>query len=488
VGIHAEPGNSDVISCTTATSFGEHWRALEGLGLTQPNTFSPDGQTTYATTTNPDAEGCRLHALDVETGETRWCQTADPTIVQGAVEVDAAGDLYFTEDGSIVSMSAEGTPRWRTPMTDSEGEVDAPWGLHFTPGGHVATVTASGVVYLLDRADGSVLDALSIPDEWGFVGPAAMEIDFDLSDFLPEEVVEDIDTVWGETTDDGAADGFLSFLGSSFFCDNTAAVSARGDIYVIGGGPDENTGALVQILVEGTDEEPRLAPGWHTPTHAGSATSPSISRGDRWVVISDGASSDTFLDPDAVDARVKVMDIEACDANTDADPDPSVCGVAYEEPLERGPMMGAPAILDDGVVVFYELSLDWTAGPDARDMVALGPDGVIWEVSLPDDMDWTSVITVTDNHLIGTASRVELSDESLFTLNFPTVTEDSLVILDREDGSLVWSATIPDDSSATVTIGPDGELYVGVMGLLSLLAIDDRPDLGLVRFSPLPAE
>jgi len=36
--------------------------------------------------------------------------------------------------------------------------------------------------------------------------------------------------------------------------------------------------------------------------------------------------------------------------------------------------------------------------------------------------------------------------------------------------------------------GPDGELYVGVMGLLSLLAIDDRPDLGLVRFSSLPAE
>ena len=30
-----------------------------------------------------------------------------------------------------------------------------------------------------------------------------------------------------------------------------------------------------------------------------------------------------------------------------------------------------------------------------------------------------------------------------------------------------------------------GELYMGVMGLLSLLAIDDRPDLGLVRFSPL---
>ena len=88
VGIHAEPGNSDVISCTTATSFGEHWRALEGLGLTQPNTFSPDGQTTYATTTNPEPDGCRLHAVDVSTGEVLWCRSYPPSVVQSDVEVD----------------------------------------------------------------------------------------------------------------------------------------------------------------------------------------------------------------------------------------------------------------------------------------------------------------------------------------------------------------------------------------------------------------
>ena len=36
-----------------------------------------------------------------------------------------------------------------------------------------------------------------------------------------------------------------------------------------------------------------------------------------------------------------------------------------------------------------------------------------------------------------------------------------------------------------MTIGPDGSLYAGVFGLLSIMAIDDRPNLGLVRFRPV---
>ena len=53
LGIHADAGNSDVIPCESASNFAQTWHALEGLGLTQPNTFSPDGATLYATTTNP---------------------------------------------------------------------------------------------------------------------------------------------------------------------------------------------------------------------------------------------------------------------------------------------------------------------------------------------------------------------------------------------------------------------------------------------------
>jgi hypothetical protein len=138
--------------------------------------------------------------------------------------------------------------------------------------------------------------------------------------------------------------------------------------------------------------------------------------------------------------------------------------------------------------VFYEFGLDFAAAPEDRDVIALGPEGIVWETALPGDLDWNSVVTLTDNHVIGTASRIVPSNERLLGVMFPTETVDRLVILDRSDGTLVFEAPVADDSSATVTVGPDGSLYVGVLGLLSILSIDDRPDLGLIRFVPVPED
>ena len=143
---------------------------------------------------------------------------------------------------------------------------------------------------------------------------------------------------------------------------------------------------------------------------------------------------------------------------------------------------------EDGVVVFWEQSLSFSEDPLDRDLVAFDAGGIVWEAALPHDMEWASVITVTDNHLIGTASTITESDESLLSLNFPSVTDDYLVLLDRSSGELVWRGELPDDGAATVTIGPDGALYAGVYGLLSMLAIDELPNAGLVRFSPIANE
>ena len=68
-GIHADAGNSDVIACESASAYVESWFSLRGLGLTQPNTFSPDGSVLYVTTAIPDPEGCRVHALRSDTGD-----------------------------------------------------------------------------------------------------------------------------------------------------------------------------------------------------------------------------------------------------------------------------------------------------------------------------------------------------------------------------------------------------------------------------------
>ena len=178
-------------------------------------------------------------------------------------------------------------------------------------------------------------------------------LDIDLSAILPQGVLNSIEVLWGPQDSESTAAGISTLLGGGAFCDNTVGIAPNGSIYVIGGGPDVDTGALVQINVSGSSDSPSLEAGWYTPIRGGSATSPSISKGGQFVVISDGTGAETFFDPESVDAWVKVMDIPACDANTDADPDPAVCGVDYQQPLERDPMIGAPAIDGDGVVVLH---------------------------------------------------------------------------------------------------------------------------------------
>ena len=107
-----------------------------------------------------------------------------------------------------------------------------------------------------------------------------------------------------------------------------------------------------------------------------------------------------------------------------------------------------------------------------------------WSVALPDNLDWTSVVTVSDNHIIGTATTVQASSKSLPSIVFPETSGDKLVMLDRNTGKLVFSTPIPDDSAATVTVGPDGALYVGMLGLISILSVGETPTLGLMRLSP----
>jgi len=483
LGIHGDASNSDEIACASGSAYQQTWHALEGLGLPQPNTFSPDGLTTYVTSTNSDPQGCRVHALDTETGVVQWCRNFPPTISYGSVEVDEEGYLYFTVEDQVVSLNPDGSDRWATSIGEA-GQQELAWGLHFHPEGPIATVSQSGTVVLLNREAGEILSTLSIPEVYGFVAPASLDLDLDLSLLLPNAVNADIESVWGVPQEGEADASFNTFLGAGGFVDNTVGISSTGDIFVIGGGPDEDHGALVQIRVDWSDQSPTLTAGWYTPTNAGSATSPSITKDGRYVTISDGSSSDTFFNPEDVDAKVKVMDIDACDANTDADPDATVCEVLYVENVERWPLIGAPATLEDGTVIFWELGLDFAADQSARDVVAMNEGGVIWEASLPDDMDWTSVITVTENHVIGTGTAVTPSTETLLNLSLPQTTTNALLILDRQTGDLVFSAPIPDDAAGTVSIGPRGELYVGMLGIFSILSTEKRPTLGLIRFSP----
>ena len=476
LGVHADAANSDVVPCATADAFTPGWRALMGQGITQPNTFSPDGHTTYVTATHPEPDGCRVYALDVATGASRWCRSYPPSVTESAVEVDQDGHLYFTTDGVVVSLDAEGAERWVLEL----GESDAPWGVHFAGDGSLITVTPGGVVFAIDRSDGAVIDRLSIADTWGFVEGEDIEVDIDITALFPAEVAADLEGVFGAGTD--ASGGAASFLGSGAFVDNTIAISPRGDLFVIGGGPDEDTGALVQIRFDGG----HFDPGWYAPTRRGSATSPSVSADGRFVVIGDGASLQSMLVPGSVEGSAVVVDIDACDANGDGDADPAVCSPVLDHPLERGPMVGSPAILPDGTTILYEFDLAFGAEEGDADLMALAPDGaVLWQTALPDDMDWTSVVTVTQDHILGTATRIEHSDTSFLGLALPSTATSALIVLDRDTGALVSHTPVSDDSSATVAVGPGGELYVGLLGVFSMLSLDQRPTLGLLRMDPV---
>jgi len=94
------------------------------------------------------------------------------------------------------------------------------------------------------------------------------------------------------------------------------------------------------------------------------------------------------------------------------------------------------------------------------------------------------VITVTEGHLVGTGTRFTDSGESLLTVELPGTASSELLVLDRADGSVVFRAPITDDSTSTVSVGPDGSLYVTMLCLMHMLAEDTRPVGGVIRFSP----
>ena len=481
VGVHAGPANNDWIDCTTASDFENAWHALDGYAIAQPNTFSPDGTVTYVTTSQPEAGECNVHAIDTESGESVWCRALDTNTLWSAVEVDEDGNLYTTTGQSIRALDPSGQDRWVTAIPPSaEGQAVGAIGLHFTPDGHIATVTDAGTVMLIDRAAGQILDSLHIPDAFGFVMPEQPALQVDVTEVLPEVVIEDF-----RSLEHGDPSVFLnSFAGVGNFSDNTISIAPNGDLYVIGGGPTPTEGAVAQILVEGPPEAPTLSAGWSVIMNGGSATSPAVSPDGKHLKFSDGNNSLTVISPETAEARSRVVDIDACNANTDADPEPSKCAHVHATPLLTGPAFGTTPMLDDGVHYLYELQIADLLNTSASDVRAIRGDEVLWETTLPDNLQWTSVISATRSHLIGTGTRFTDSGETLASLELPATATSELLVLDRLSGSLVFRAPVTDDSASTVTVGPDGSLYVTMLGLLHMLSLETRPVGGIIRFTP----
>lgn len=487
LGIHGDAGNSDIVPCDSADVFEQAWHVLKGHSIAQPNTFSPDGLITYVTAFPNTEDPCSLFALNAETGEIVWCKELARNIAGGSVEVDSKGMLYVAADAKIYSFTPEGDERWVTPLDGGDG-LDLghrPFGLHFANTGHVATVTIPGNVFLLDRETGAVSVSFNVAEQYNFVAPEpALPENIDLLSFFPKSTEDDFVAAFGSK--EAANITLGNFLGvSGNFTDNTLAISSRDEIYVQGGGPTAADGSIVQLLLVESDSSITLEKGWYILAEGGSAASPSVSRNGRYMVMSDGASTGTAMSQAEGSAYVILVDLEACNANTDSDPDPNVCGWLKRVELERGSMSGAPPIADDGTVYYWESGLDFANFYENADLFSFGPDQDKVSKQFDGGRDWSSVMTVTNNHIIGSTTSYVESEEMLLANVLPATTENYLSLYNRQTMELVWEAPLTDDSTSTTTIDKSGSLYVTLFGLLNIIATQERPTLGLVKFKPL---
>ena len=69
-------------------------------------------------------------------------------------------------------------------------------------------------------------------------------------------------------------------------------------------------------------------------------------------------------------------------------------------------------------------------------------------------------------------------------LVLPATAENEVVLIDRSDGALVFAAPVTDDATSTVTVGPDGALYVTMLSLVTALAVETPSVGGIIKLTP----
>ena len=73
------------------------------------------------------------------------------------------------------------------------------------------------------------------------------------------------------------------------------------------------------------------------------------------------------------------------------------------------------------------------------------------------------MLTLTRDYVVGTATVATPSDTEVLGLPLPSTATSELMVLDRTTGDVVYSAPVTDDATSTVTVGPDGSLYVTML-------------------------
>lgn len=461
---HVGRENNNAIPCAGPRALALEWHVLETHASGQPNTFSPDGRVTYLTTT-PGDDGCNAFAVDTADGAVLWKRCDLPfSAIASTIDVDEAGDLYLTAASSVHALDPEtGADRWVRALPNASAAGSA-YGLKFTADGHIVTQVSDGTVYLLARADGAILASLSVADETGFVPATATMLPIDQA---PAYILDRLRLLVGDEHFDAAISGLGGLLGASGgFADNTVCTTARRQILTVGGGPDPETGAAVALDITGDPAAPALSLRWAMLLAAGSASSVVASGDGERAVLGDG------------NGHVHMIDVPACDANIDADPDPQRCAPAWVFEHPGGRLLGTVALDDEGTTYVF------TNGPDrVEEIYALTPTGAVkWKRDYGANAQMTTVLTVTKDSIYGVLSEVE-PGVTLGSITLPMSVTNEAVVIDKATGDIVARDPTPDSSLTELILSPRGELFLTALGIYEVLTLDEgaRDPVGGLR-------
>jgi len=473
---HVGPLNSDYIPCPGPLEVEASWHVLQTHLIAQPNTFSADGKTAYVTS-SPGDDGCTVHALSTWDGRFRW-QRCDFTyaVAGSAVEVDEDDTLYVTDRNELHALDAtNGRDRWSTTLPDADppGLV---YGVKFTADGHIVTQTGNGTVYLVDRADGAILAFLDVAAETGYVPPATLDIG---GDILPDFVLERAMIMVGEENPTAAEEAITGlFGGSGAFADNTVVTSARRQVITVGGGPTPELGAVAALNIGGDVQSPTLTLAWTAELPAGSASSVALTDGGARAVLADG------------NGTIHMFDAEACDDNTDADAEPTRCATAWSF-AQPGTVPGSVSVTPAGDIYFISTPGDSADGADA--IYALHDAGdhaeVRWTRRYGEQEMFTTVLTVTENAVYGLLTDIDpmFTIEGLAIPIPASAVSNRIVILDPENGDILFSLPAPNSSITELILSPHGDLFLTMSGIVETVVMDPNapdPVAGMIRFAP----
>jgi hypothetical protein len=208
-------------------------------------------------------------------------------------------------------------------------------------------------------------------------------------------------------------------------------------------------------------------------TNGATGSSPTIDPAGRRVVVTDATAEGH--------GRLVVADIDACAAVVGTEP--PECDPAWIYELPGGPLNAHVSIDEDGVVYAWNQGADAEGEPRMPELMAVAPPDAAhaaawakWTAHFPPttpgrwtSSEWSSTALVLDNMIVGTVTHLVAAPIEGLDLPLPIAlrTEHEVVAVRRDTGEELWRGVpLTDDSINSPLLGPDGNIYVPILGMI----------------------